>query len=77
MDDESQRELKEFIEQESAKSQIQNAVHSFTSRCWETCISNAKSNQLDKKETACLQNCVERFIDASVHVVKRLQNSQH
>ncbi|KAJ2343923.1 Mitochondrial import inner membrane translocase subunit tim8 [Coemansia erecta] len=75
-DEATQRELKAFVEAESAKSQLQNAIHEFTSRCWDTCIFDTKSNQLSSKESACLENCVGRFVDTSMFIVKRLQNSK-
>ncbi|KAJ1830493.1 Mitochondrial import inner membrane translocase subunit tim8 [Coemansia sp. RSA 2703] len=76
-DEATQRELQVFVEQETAKAQMQNTIHEFTNRCWESCIFSAKSNQLDAKETQCLQNCVGRFIDTSVFIVKRLQTNNN
>ncbi|KAI8320341.1 hypothetical protein GQ54DRAFT_221886 [Martensiomyces pterosporus] len=76
-DEATQKELAAFVEQESAKAQMQSTIHEFTGRCWDTCISSAKSNQLDSRESSCLENCVGRFIDASVFIVKRLQQGQH
>ncbi|PIA13118.1 putative TIM8-translocase of the mitochondrial inner membrane [Coemansia reversa NRRL 1564] len=75
-DENTQKELQEFIQRETTKAELQNTVHEFTGRCWELCIKDAKTNQLNNKESACLQNCVNRFIDSSVHVVKRLQSLQ-
>ncbi|KAJ2057349.1 Mitochondrial import inner membrane translocase subunit tim8 [Coemansia sp. S146] len=75
-DQATQQELKKFVEQETQKAQMQQTIHEFTGRCWESCITQAKSNQLDSKESACLQNCVNRFVDTSVFIVKRLQNIQ-
>ncbi|KAJ2852357.1 Mitochondrial import inner membrane translocase subunit tim8, partial [Coemansia erecta] len=51
-DEATQRELQTFVEQETAKAQMQNTIHEFTNRCWESCITSAKSNQLDSKETS-------------------------
>ncbi|KAJ2771105.1 Mitochondrial import inner membrane translocase subunit tim8, partial [Coemansia nantahalensis] len=72
-DEATQRELQAFVEQESAKAKLQSTVHEFTGRCWDLCIRDTKTNQLDGRETACLQNCVGRFIDTSVQIVKQLQ----
>ncbi|KAJ1845044.1 Mitochondrial import inner membrane translocase subunit tim8 [Coemansia sp. RSA 2706] len=74
-DDRTKQELQQFIEAESAKAQLQSTVHEFTGRYWDTCIFDAKSNQLSARESSCLQDCVGRFIDTSVLIVKRLQNS--
>ncbi|KAJ1654983.1 Mitochondrial import inner membrane translocase subunit tim8, partial [Coemansia sp. RSA 25] len=67
-DQATQLELKKFVEQETQKAQMQQTIHEFTGRCWESCIAQTKSNQLDSKETACLQNCVNRFVDTSVFI---------
>ncbi|KAJ2778062.1 Mitochondrial import inner membrane translocase subunit tim8 [Coemansia javaensis] len=76
-DEATQRELQQVLEKETAKAQLQNTVHEFTGRCWDVCIREAKSNQLSSKESQCMRNCVERFIDASMFVVKRLQSLQN
>ncbi|KAJ1942420.1 Mitochondrial import inner membrane translocase subunit tim8 [Linderina pennispora] len=76
-DQATQRELSAFVEQESAKMQLQSNIHEFTGQCWETCIKDARSNQLDSGEKSCMENCVGRFIDTSVFIVKRLQLNQH
>ncbi|PWA00334.1 hypothetical protein BB558_003606 [Smittium angustum] len=74
VDPQMQKELQKFVETEQAKAQMQSTIHEFTSRCWEKCISNSKSGTLDKSESSCLENCVNRFIDSSVYIVRNLQN---
>ncbi|KAI7822778.1 Tim10/DDP family zinc finger protein [Kickxella alabastrina] len=74
-DEATQREMQAFVDQESAKAQMQSTIHEFTNRCWDTCITSTKTNQIDSKESTCLQNCVGRFIDTSMFIVKRLQQN--
>ncbi|KAI9268012.1 Tim10/DDP family zinc finger-domain-containing protein [Phascolomyces articulosus] len=68
-----QRELAQFLEGENAKARVQQTVHSLTDSCWDKCISKV-NNKLDRSEEACLANCVERFLDTSVFIVKRLES---
>lgn len=50
-------------------------VHSLTAMCWVKCIAPNKISgpQVDKSETACLDNCVNRFIDAQKTVIAQLE----
>merc|ERR1711862_238176 len=65
-------ELKEFLEQEQAKAQIQQQVQKLTDVCWDTCIDKPK-DRLDSRSEACIANCVERFIDTTVTITGRFQ----
>ncbi|KAL1935497.1 hypothetical protein VTP01DRAFT_4637, partial [Rhizomucor pusillus] len=67
-----QKELEAFLESENAKARIQQTVHSLTDRCWDKCISKV-GNKLDHGQESCLSNCVDRFLDSSVYIVKRLE----
>ncbi|KAI8989547.1 Tim10/DDP family zinc finger-domain-containing protein [Pilobolus umbonatus] len=67
-----QRELGQFLEAEQAKARVQQTVHTFTDSCWDKCISKI-NNKLDRSEEACLTNCVDRFLDSSMFIVKRLE----
>ncbi|KAJ1915434.1 Mitochondrial import inner membrane translocase subunit tim8 [Mycoemilia scoparia] len=75
-DQKTQEELKKFLDAENAKAQMQSTIHEFTGRCWDKCIKSATSNnnKIDSTEKACLENCVNRFVDTSMFIVKRLQN---
>ncbi|KAF7726905.1 Mitochondrial import inner membrane translocase subunit tim8 [Apophysomyces ossiformis] len=68
-----QRELAQFLEAENAKARIQQTVHSLTDTCWDKCVGKV-NNKLDRSEEACLSNCVERFLDTSLFIVKRLED---
>lgn len=69
-----QQELAKFLESENAKARIQQSIHTFTDMCWDRCLSTSKlGNQLGSGDQQCLQNCVERFLDSSIFIVKRLE----
>ncbi|KAI8977198.1 Tim10/DDP family zinc finger-domain-containing protein, partial [Mycotypha africana] len=68
-----QRELAQFLEAEQAKARVQETVHSLTDNCWDKCIAKV-NNKLSSSEESCLANCVDRFLDTSIFIVKRLED---
>lgn len=68
------RELMVFLENERQKAKFQENVHSLTSMCWGKCIAANKivGPQVDKNEAGCLENCVNRYIDAQKTVIAQL-----
>ncbi|KAI9293342.1 putative TIM8-translocase of the mitochondrial inner membrane [Neoconidiobolus thromboides FSU 785] len=75
LDDKSKKELSQFIENEQAKARVQQSVHTLTDLCWDKCIRKV-GNKLDSTEEGCLRNCVERFLDTSIHIVTKIQSGQ-
>ncbi|KAI9847819.1 MAG: Mitochondrial import inner membrane translocase subunit tim8 [Sclerophora amabilis] len=68
-------ELQQFIVNESKKAQLQQSIHSLTETCFAKCVtSKISSGKLDKSEETCAQNCVDRFMDANMQVLKHLQD---
>ncbi|KAF3769906.1 hypothetical protein M406DRAFT_35012 [Cryphonectria parasitica EP155] len=68
------QELRQFINNEQQKAQIQQRSHDLTEMCFKKCVTGSiRSNALEGGEQACLANCVDRFMDASVLAVKHLQ----
>ncbi|GAB1522508.1 Mitochondrial import inner membrane translocase subunit tim8 [Rhizoctonia solani] len=63
-DEATQRELQAFIEQEQAKARVQATTHQLTDMCW------------TNSEAYCLQNCVDRFLDTSLFIVKKLDEQR-
>ncbi|KAG7309194.1 hypothetical protein JYU34_005121 [Plutella xylostella] len=53
---------------------FQVLVHGLTDTCWETCMGRPTA-RLEPKTEACMMNCVERFIDATTFITKRLMNT--
>ena len=74
-DEATQKELGKFLESENARMRLQSSIHTFTDLCWDKCISKI-SNKIDRSEEACLTNCVERFLDTSLFIVKRLEETR-
>ncbi|CAB4484645.1 hypothetical protein RhiirA5_266810 [Rhizophagus irregularis] len=74
-DEATQKELGKFLESENARMRLQQSIHTFTDLCWDKCI-NKISNKIDRGEETCLTNCVERFLDTSLFIVKRLEETR-
>lgn len=41
--------------------------------CFKKCIGKISSGKLDRYEEPCLQNCVDRFMDANKVILKNLE----
>ncbi|XP_068601628.1 mitochondrial import inner membrane translocase subunit Tim8 B [Brachionichthys hirsutus] len=63
-------ELQRMIAVEQQKVQFHAQVHRFTDVCWDRC-SVTPSSKLDHRTDACLQSCVERFIDTTLIITNR------
>ncbi|KAK4540953.1 hypothetical protein LTR36_008461 [Oleoguttula mirabilis] len=72
------QELNQFIQNEGQKAQIQATVHSLTDTCFRKCItSKISSGKLDRSEEPCMQNCVDRYMDANLTVIRHLEQMRH
>jgi import inner membrane translocase subunit TIM8 len=51
------------------------AIHSLTDTCFRKCIPSGavKKGALDKYEEPCMRQCVDRFLDANLVVLKELE----
>ncbi|KAK6168539.1 hypothetical protein SNE40_021051 [Patella caerulea] len=65
-------EMKEFIQMESQRAQLQAQVHKLTDICWEQCMDKPR-DKLDSRTETCMTNCVDRFIDTSLQIATRFQ----
>lgn len=73
LSDSDKRDLQQSINNEMQKAKIQESVHELTDICWKKCVTGSiSSSSLDSKEEPCIQNCVERFLDANEAVLKHL-----
>ncbi|KAF2490346.1 hypothetical protein BU16DRAFT_494294 [Lophium mytilinum] len=71
------QELTQFVQNESQKARIQSAIHNLTDTCFRKCVtSKIASRELDKYEQPCMQNCVDRWMDANNVIMKELQALQ-
>ena len=68
-------DLQDFIQVQQQKAQLQSSAHKLTDMCWDRCIGERPGARLDAKTEVCLTNCVERFLDASIFLVQRLQRN--
>ncbi|KAK5008514.1 Mitochondrial import inner membrane translocase subunit tim8, partial [Cryomyces antarcticus] len=68
------QELEQFVVNESQKARIQQSIHSLTDICFRKCItSKISSGKLDRNEEPCMQNCVDRYMDANTTILKHLE----
>ncbi|BDD61958.1 Mitochondrial import inner membrane translocase subunit tim8 [Monascus purpureus] len=74
LSDADKRELNQFLENEAQKTNIQQTVHHLADVCWKKCITGKiTSGRLDRTEESCAQNCVERWMDTNLSVLKHLE----
>ncbi|RMJ25097.1 hypothetical protein PHISP_04038 [Aspergillus sp. HF37] len=68
------KELNQFISNEAQKSTIQQSVHHLADNCWKKCINGKISaGRLESSEETCAANCVERWMDTNMSVLKHLE----
>ncbi|PGH11379.1 hypothetical protein AJ80_07170 [Polytolypa hystricis UAMH7299] len=68
------QEVTQFITNEAQKANIQTTVHHLADVCWKKCVpGKISSGSLDRGEEACAQNCVNRWMDANMAVLKHLE----
>ena len=70
-------ELKNFLEMQSRQAQLTSQAMQFTDLCWEKCVEKPGNKTIgnggDSKTEACLANCVERFLDTTEFILRRLE----
>ncbi|KAL6933851.1 related to Mitochondrial import inner membrane translocase subunit TIM8 [Hanseniaspora guilliermondii] len=73
-------QVNNIIQVEDQKHQIQQEIHNFTKLCFNNCININSSNilnaDLTTNENQCLTDCVGRYLDVNLQIVKTLQNSK-
>ncbi|KAL8887720.1 MAG: hypothetical protein Q9215_004757 [Flavoplaca cf. flavocitrina] len=68
LSDYDKRDLQQQIGNEMQKVKLQEYI------CWNKCITGGISNgKLSGKEESCTTNCVERFLEANMAVLKHLE----
>ncbi|KAF5118491.1 hypothetical protein DV454_000538 [Geotrichum candidum] len=71
LDETSRKEIMQWVESENSKSKVQMSIHNFTDMCFKKCITGPiTSNTLDRNEESCLSNCLNRFLDTNISIVK-------
>ncbi|CCD27186.1 protein transporter TIM8 NDAI_0J02940 [Naumovozyma dairenensis CBS 421] len=76
LDANSKKDISTFIESENAKQKVQMSIHQLTNTCFKSCITNVSDPDLSSQDQQCLANCVNRFLDTNIRLVKGLQNIQ-
>ncbi|KAJ7597239.1 Tim10/DDP family zinc finger-domain-containing protein, partial [Mycena floridula] len=67
-----QKELAAFMDREKAQAELHSSIHTFTTMCWDKCITGTPSTRFSRGEESCLLNCVDRFFDTSMFLVKKV-----
>ncbi|KAF8078416.1 Tim10/DDP family zinc finger-domain-containing protein [Lyophyllum atratum] len=75
-DEATQKELASFLEKEQAQAKLHSSIHHFTTLCWDKCVTGTPSTRFSRGEESCLANCVERFLDTSLFMVKRIEQQR-
>jgi len=76
LDTASQKQLNEFLEQEQVQARVAERIHTFTEMCWDKCITGTPSTRFSRSEESCLSNCIDRFLDSSIYMVKQIEQQQ-
>lgn len=76
LDENSKKEVANFIQQQTSKAKVQNSVTNFTDMCFKKCVTSVKDENLDRQEEDCLGNCLNRFLDTNIKIVQILQSLQ-
>ncbi|KJA14192.1 hypothetical protein HYPSUDRAFT_133573 [Hypholoma sublateritium FD-334 SS-4] len=75
-DEATQKELATFLEREQASAKVQSSVHQLTGICWKNpsgCVTGMPGKSFSSGEQSCLANCVDRFLDSSLFLVKQIE----
>ena len=67
--------MQSFITRASQMEQLNSVIQELTSRCWNTCVADSKiSKSLNARTESCIENCVERFVDANKVIIDHLSS---
>ncbi|EIN13554.1 hypothetical protein PUNSTDRAFT_109751 [Punctularia strigosozonata HHB-11173 SS5] len=75
-DEATQRELGDFLQAQEAQAKVQASIHNFTSMCWDKCVTGTPSTSFSRSERSCLENCVDRFLDTSMFMVRKVESQR-
>ncbi|KAJ7630674.1 Tim10/DDP family zinc finger-domain-containing protein [Roridomyces roridus] len=76
-DEATQKELGAFLEKQQTEARLHQSIHTFTGMCWDKCITGTPGARFSRSEESCLSNCVERFLDTSLFMVRRIEEQRH
>jgi len=75
-DEATRKELAIFMENEQAQARVHQSIHSLTSLCWDKCVPGTPSTRFSSSESNCLSNCVDRFLDTSLFLVRKIEEQR-
>jgi len=75
-DEATQKELSVFLEKQQAEARLHSSIHNFTGICWDKCVTGTPSTRFSRAEESCLSNCVERFLDTSLFMVRKIEEQR-
>ncbi|KAF8973756.1 Tim10/DDP family zinc finger-domain-containing protein [Flammula alnicola] len=75
-DEATQKELATFLEREQAMAKMQSSIHQLTGVCWKKCVTGTPGKYFSRSEESCLANCVDRFLDSSLFLVKQIEQKR-
>ncbi len=64
--------LQQFLIQEKAKAELQEAINKLNNVCWDVCVDKMR-DKMDYRTEQCLSNCTDRFLDTTLFIGKRFQ----
>lgn len=73
LDQKSQQELAQWVEAEVSKAKVRSSIHNFTEVCFRKCITTVEAYGLQDTDERCLKNCLGRFLDTNVAIIKAIQ----
>lgn len=68
--------MQAFIQEENQKAAVQQIIAKLTNVCWDKCMSSKPGTKLSNWESECVSNCAQRFLDASMLIVQRMQQQR-
>jgi import inner membrane translocase subunit TIM8 len=59
-----------------SKARMNSQIQTFTVQCWDKCVTGTPSTRFSRSEETCLANCVDRFLDTSLFMVKQIEEKR-
>jgi import inner membrane translocase subunit TIM8 len=59
-----------------SKARMSSQILNFTAQCWDKCVTGTPSTRFSRGEETCLANCVDRFLDTSMFMVKQIEEKR-
>jgi hypothetical protein len=53
-----------------------DCLHDTSSPDPDSCITGGISSKFSRTEASCLENCVDRFLDSSLYIVKQIESQK-